>query len=289
VPLDAASFLHDVLVFTCTDHLTGTPGSSATPWNAEKAKMLLELLEKVEEKKDDQHCETSYRTWFVARLVHEILAGRLLHRHGSFDACIDRSKNIRHSPLSKVDLILGVPTLLVHLTFLHRLECLTTPNISSNSWQSFVGSLLAEWADSNLLATVVLSANMAFLALAGVTWPAVICSIISTSCSVGSIVIGVHHVWTHRKYCLEVVPTEYFSKAFRWTGTLKPLAFFLSLPMILFLWSLISFSASIALYSFDIQRPKFSYGISGGFFVVVLGLVVATLFFFYPAFRLSSS
>lgn len=146
---------------------------------------------------------------------------RLSHWHGSLDACIDRSKNIRPSPLRKMDLILGAPTFFVHLTLLHRLECLITPNISLIGWQSFIGSLLAEWSDSNLLvrsfllgrltflssnqATVVLSANMAFLALGGLTWPAVACSIISTSCSIGSIVIGVHHVWIHRKY-LETGP-----------------------------------------------------------------------------------
>ena len=122
-----------------------------------------------------------------------------------------------------MDFILGVPTFFVHLTFLRRLECLIPPNlnISSVSWHSLVRSLLVEWSDSNLLvrsfplerlrflssdqATVVLSANMAFLALGGITWPAVVCSIVSTFCSIGSIVIGVHHVWTHRKY-LEAAP-----------------------------------------------------------------------------------
>ena len=67
LPTDASSFLYDVLVFTCTgkrkgyvcsgasilliiflDHLTGVLGSSTTPWNADKAKIFLELLEKVE-------------------------------------------------------------------------------------------------------------------------------------------------------------------------------------------------------------------------------------------------
>lgn len=67
LPTDAPSFLRNVLVFTCTgkpkshfcsevsalliillDHLTGASGSSTTPWNADKAKIFLELLEKVE-------------------------------------------------------------------------------------------------------------------------------------------------------------------------------------------------------------------------------------------------
>jgi len=74
-------------------------------------------------------------------------------------------------------------------------------------------------------------------------------------------------------------------KAIPWTGTLKPLAFFLCLPMTLFMWSILSFSASIAFFSFGIQRQNISYGISGGFFGVVLCLVVATLLFFSPLFR----
>jgi len=78
-----------------------------------------------------------------------------VHRHGLLDACIDRFKNIYHSPVGKMDLILGVPTFFVHLTFLRRLECLFTPNcklnISSISWHSLFGSLLVEWSDSNLL------------------------------------------------------------------------------------------------------------------------------------------
>ncbi|KAH9006550.1 hypothetical protein EDB86DRAFT_3098166 [Lactarius hatsudake] len=61
-------------------------------------------------------------------------------------------------------------------------------------------SLLVEWLDSDLLATVFVSANVAFPALPVINALAQIASLTSTLFSMLPVVIGVHHVWRHRQH-----------------------------------------------------------------------------------------
>jgi len=175
-----------------------------------------------------------------------------------------------------------------HDTYVDRLEKVWADGIVSlYGWQNLLSSLLSEWSDSNLLATVTLSANMAFLALAELKDIAKTASTVSTFFAIGSIIIGVHHVWRHRvKVGTDAEHAgNYFQNATRTMGSLKPLAVFLSLPLILLSWALITLTFSVACYAFDDARLPSSYIVMGVILFVVVGVTAATVLFFWEIFR----
>jgi len=126
---------------------------------------------------------------------------------------------------------------------------------------------------------VVLSANMALLALPLLSKGARTASIISTLFSIGSIVVGLHHVRRFRdkrEMNARQVGT-YIRNAARLTGSLWPLSFFLSLPISFLAWSIIAFACSVSIYAFQMI---------GAFLSVVplaflLVIVILTLLFFW--------
>jgi len=202
------------------------------------------------------------------------------------DARTDRLVTVQRAPTSLVSLVLGVFTFYAHLTYIQRLENVWADGIVSfTGWQTLLRSLLAEWSDSNLLATVTLSANMAFLALAGLNMVPTMFSIMSTFLAIGSIAIGLHHVWRHRdKQDSDASRAgTYFRNAFQ-GGTFTRLAVSLSLPLILLSWSLVAFAAAVSAYSFQTPRNQVSYAFIGFSMGVVGSAVLWTTKFFFEIF-----
>jgi hypothetical protein len=66
--------------------------------------------------------------------------------------------------------------------------------------------------------------------------------------------------------------------------TIKLLAFFLSLPLVLLSWSLITFAFAIAMYAFNNQRPWWSYTWVGVALFVIVFIVASTILFFWGIF-----
>ncbi|CAA7270473.1 unnamed protein product [Cyclocybe aegerita] len=285
LPPEASSFLHGTLTYTCTDHKTSRE-SATTPWNAADAKLFLELLESLDEKHEENlpGYDKSYRTWFIARLLSLILHSRSVHRHGMIDALTDRLMNVHYTSRTLIDYMVGCLSLFTHLAYVQRLENVWAAGIvSCSGWRSLVSALLIEWSDTNLLATVTLSANMAFLALNDLSDKARTGSILSTLFAVGSIVVGLHHIWRHRDKRESTAEQAgvYFRNASRRTGNLKLLAFYLCLPLILLLWSLLVFTCSIATYAFESPRPMSTHGVAGGILLLVVVAVGTTIRFFW--------
>ena len=65
---------------------------------------------------------------------------------------------------------------------------------------------------------------------------------------------------------------------------MKPLAFFLSLPLILLSWSVLTFACSVSLYTFYETQPKASFVVTGVVFGTVVIIVLATMLFFWEIF-----
>jgi len=263
--------------------------SATTPWNAEDCKAFIDLLDGFE--KDTSGGTTfdddGYKTWFFARLICIILHSRSVHRFGMHDALTDRLAAVRRSRIGLIDIVAGSLSFWAHHTYVDRLENVWAGGVVSvGGWRSLITSLIIEWTDSNLLATVILSANMAFLALSQVTAVERTGSVISTFLAIGSIVVGLHHVWRHRvkKEASAGLAGIYFRNATLQSGTLKPLAFFLSLPLILLSWSVLTFACSVSLFTFYEPQPRTSYIITGVVFGTVVIIVLATMMFFWEIF-----
>jgi len=287
LPDDAAEFLRKALTYACTDHMTARE-SATSPWNAEDCKTFLDLLDVLEnDEKGVTFDDDGYKTWFVARLVCIILHSRSVHRFGMHDAVTDRLATARRSQIGLIDILAGGLSFWAHHAYVSRLENVWAGGVVSvGGWGSLVTSLVIEWSDSNLLATVILSANMAFISLSQVHAVERASSLISTFLALGSIVIGLHHVWRHRvkKDTSAGQAGIYFQNATLRSGSMKPLAFFLSLPLILLSWSVLTFACSVSVYTFYGRQPRASFVITGVVFGTVVIIVLATVSFFWEIF-----
>jgi len=287
LPQGAEDYLRGALTHACTEHMTSRESSTA-PWNAADCKTFIELLDGI---KDDV---STYKTWYVARLLVNILNSRFLHRYGMYEARTDRLASLelprpRQALAPLEDLITGVLFFCAPYTYVDRLEKVWADRVVSlEGWQKLLTSLLIEWSDSNLLATVTLSANMALLALNDLNSLSRTASIASSLFAIGSIVIGLHHVWRHRvKVDTDASQaTAYLQNATRTVPSLKFLAFFLSLPLVLLSWSLIVFAFAVSAYAFyePDSRTWWTYAIIGAVLAAVSGVVVSSMAFFWGIF-----
>lgn len=161
------------------------------------------------------------------------------YRYGMKEACTDRLASLekdraRNAPSSIESFMTAFFLFYAPYTYLDRLEKVWAErSVPAEGWQKLVASLLAEWSDSNLLVSASIrllieiascfdtgncyiivrrsshahrlvinhwfSANMAFLALQDIRSLSRTASIVSTNLAIGSIAVGLHHVWRHRQ------------------------------------------------------------------------------------------
>jgi len=118
-------------------------------------------------------------------------------------------------------------------------------------WKKLVDALIQEWTDTSLLATVLWTADMAFLAINDINIEAQLGSLISTALALSSIICALLQIRQHRgrtgaqshevAYYLDSVEGRYFG--------LLPLAINYSLPYALLVWSVAWFGIAIVFYS----------------------------------------
>ncbi|KAH8987900.1 hypothetical protein EDB92DRAFT_1948398 [Lactarius akahatsu] len=177
----------------------------------------------------------------------------------------------------------------VHLRDLERLW--TDEVIIETVWKSFMTKLLEEWGELILWSTVMLTANVGFLAIPGViisninnpltsaselkifTSAAQIASCMSVEASAGSIVIGmllVRHNRTKQKEDPAGASTYLYQNTHRIFG-LEPMAIIFSLPWALLMWAMVMFSIALLLLCFSISN------VSTRISVAVTSVIVAAL------------
>ncbi|KAF9534137.1 hypothetical protein CPB83DRAFT_889149 [Crepidotus variabilis] len=293
LPPGATKMLRCHLIFSATDRITF--GKRTPICSQEEAKLLVEFLEHFEDNPDD--FTSTFKTWYVARLLTYVYQLRNIYCYGTPNALVDRSLRLlpangpsMHTDVPAItllDAILGLLSLSAYWNYLHRIQEVWAEGIVSIfGWQDLVKGLLSEWSDSNLLATVTLSANMAFLALNPIAVARVF-SIISTFLSLGSIITGLHHLWKHRYKTQSnaISAATYFREQMRFTGNLRPLAWFLALPLVLLSWSLAWFAAAVGVYAFNGLDGNSAGGVAVA--ILVLALMLMAYVFFAKVIRVT--
>uniref|UniRef100_A0A0W0FRN8 WW domain-containing protein n=1 Tax=Moniliophthora roreri TaxID=221103 RepID=A0A0W0FRN8_MONRR len=138
------------------------------------------------------------------RLMSIFARQRFCHFHGQPSARLDRDRSVYRpsTQRSSHHLLLRLVSPIMFYgpdTYCRELETLWIDRfVYANSWSTFITSMHGEWQSISLLATVVLNANVALLAIQSVDEssamparsPAQITSYLSVIASVGSIVIG---------------------------------------------------------------------------------------------------
>ncbi|KAI0301621.1 hypothetical protein B0F90DRAFT_322641 [Multifurca ochricompacta] len=231
--------------------------------------------------------------WHISRVMIKIEAVRELYHYGTKKARVYRDIAVETPTWRKrlVDVLLFCVFFNSHRTYRERLES-TRPkgHVYLPDFRELMKSLLVEWSDSNLLATVFVSANVAFLSVPNNSAFPQIASLCSTLFSMLSIVIGVHHVWRHRRRAEadDNEASQYLRlRSHRLHGSLTLLACFLALPLAALLWAILSFTVAVAAFCFvstvgtDVQMRGLFAGVLG----VLLALAVLTLLVFWDAWR----
>ncbi|KAA1466618.1 hypothetical protein DENSPDRAFT_831480 [Dentipellis sp. KUC8613] len=242
--------------------------------------------------------------WHVARVMSDIERYRQRYQYGTQGSRIYRDVAVAE-PTWQVKIVDGLLFLFlfgVHRMYRERLER-TRPGgiIYLPDFQNMMKSLLVEWADSNLLATVFVSANVAFLAVPNVNSLQRTASLASTLFSMLSIVTGMHHIWRHRRRIdceledaiqyLRIDPDKRVKKLAQDGDQADPdlndltmLACFISFPVASSLWSILSFSVAVSAYC--IQDSLISGQSLLGTALGVVGLLgLLTLGWFKEAWR----
>ncbi|KAI9465737.1 hypothetical protein BJY52DRAFT_1183320 [Lactarius psammicola] len=228
--------------------------------------------------------------WHISRVMLKIETVRERYHYGTKKARVYRDIAVeRRTWRDRLeDVLLFCVLFNSHRTYKDRLES-TRPkgHVYLPDFRELIKSLLVEWSDSNLLATVFVSANVAFLALPNINALAQTASLVSTLFSMLSIVIGVHHVWRHRRRAdaddedasryLRLRPSGHH-------GSLTLLACLLALPLAALLWAILSFTVAVATFCF-VSTNVHTRPLLGTVLGVLLALAVLTLLVFWDAWR----
>ncbi|KAF8474433.1 hypothetical protein DFH94DRAFT_131009 [Russula ochroleuca] len=279
-PLDAYDELMGILMHGCIDVITSS--SSTLPYDNDEMRRMIRLVQGAKDAKGG----LAYYTAGITRLLSSFAHWRFLYFHGQKHARLIRDQSVYDKPKRERSLLITVLSPLLFLApevHLREMEKLWTDEVIVEMvWKSVMTKLVDEWDDLILWSTVMLTANVGFLAIPGVvlsnlsgtnitsasqvvifTSPAQIASSLSVLASIGSTMIGlllVHHNRTKQKED----PTGAVS------GYLH-LMCVPSLPWALLMWSMVIFFIALLLFCFKISN------VSTRIFVAMMSVLVATL------------
>ncbi|KDQ60237.1 hypothetical protein JAAARDRAFT_599981 [Jaapia argillacea MUCL 33604] len=191
-------------------------------------------------------------TWLASRLLGRILDDQWMRQYGIYDLPTRHVATTRKTRTWR-DIILGALLLRVPSMYLARLEgARMGANVSPReAWRRVLRSCLVEWSHSNVLAAIILCANMILITLGGYD-PPIVTSILSCFFAVGAIMTSIPLVVQYRTSLdTEVEQLDLVTCP---PGSPNTIAFTLSLPITLLSWSLVALASSIAIYAFRDTR-----------------------------------
>ncbi|KAG1857436.1 hypothetical protein F4604DRAFT_1931390 [Suillus subluteus] len=106
-------------------------------------------------------------------------------------------RNVAIPEFSLLEIILTLPLFGAHSMYWTRLRTRVKWAVHLPDFRTLMQQLLDEWADSNLLATIFVNANIVFLAVPGIDALQKTASLASSLFAMMSIAVEVHHVWRH--------------------------------------------------------------------------------------------
>ncbi|KAJ7204550.1 hypothetical protein B0H12DRAFT_1161088 [Mycena haematopus] len=226
--------------------------------------------------------------YHMGRVMHELAWARIKNNYGTLTVISPAPDSASDWEVATCDVCLALILCGTHENYRVRLEG-TVPNgkILLPKFRNLVRTLLSEWADSNLVATVLVSVNVGFLGIPGLTALQRSASIVSSLCALTSLITGLHHVWQHR----EKTDTEhddakeylYFFKLFTQRGPRKTkpttldmtlTAALLAIPLASLQWAVVSFMVAIAAYAFGAADHALVLVVVAALFVMASAMFV---------------
>ncbi|KAF7433193.1 hypothetical protein PC9H_005142 [Pleurotus ostreatus] len=150
-----------------------------------------------------------------------------------------------------------------------------------NNWECYINRLVREYSHFLLISTVLLSATVSFLAIENINQVARVGATISAFASLGSIIVGVFSIWKH-----QINTTTGGSFTYMYNARQKFLghhghAMLLSLPAVLLIWAITTFTLAMVAYTLqgitdlDVYDLKSSWIVVCSFIVVLVCVFLA--------------
>jgi len=225
--------------------------STSTYWTKPDMQQMLNTVQMLREAGDYTSAPI---VSMVGRLMGEFSLHKFVNFFGQPFARLDRDHNVvgekhKHSKAVKIlsPLLLYAPE--THFKGLR--DIFADEILALGPWTDFMQKIRSEWQEFVLYSTVLLNANVAFLAINNLPHAPQIASYVSTAASVGSIVTGLLLNREHRS--LDEVVTNgiaYLGKHTTGTMGLGALAVRYSLPYALLMWSMAAFLVALCLNCF---------------------------------------
>ncbi|KIJ66565.1 hypothetical protein HYDPIDRAFT_109616, partial [Hydnomerulius pinastri MD-312] len=255
---------------------TITSETSLAPFDGEELSRMLELTKDLEDSVGRQH---PHALCVLARFARMFARTKFFNFCGQIGARLDADQTVYYNHRQHKSFFLrcmspflfGAPD--VHAQGLKTIW--VDQLVNHISWKRFIDKLNSEWQEFTLYGTVVLNANVAFLAVPTINYPAEIASYVSMICSVGAIILGLLLVRQNRtkgRDSAEEAVSFMTRMTYSMFGT-ETLAVLYSLPFALLMWGMIFFVLAFAFLVFQgtDQVTRASVGSAAaliGFFVI---------------------
>ncbi|KAG2342328.1 hypothetical protein BDR05DRAFT_358684 [Suillus weaverae] len=277
VAQDILDELKELMLHATCDHLTTT--RSAAALSADELKQYFEIVKWI---RVNSSGDRAHAVVIIGRIMHTFCRNQYLNFHGQPCARLSVDQTVRGwSYKPSIYMTIFAPLLcmapVAHVRSLHT--SFVDDLASTSEWKIFITRLNGQLQNLNLLGTVLLGANVGFLAIQSVDAgagrsPTQIASYISLVLSFGSISLGLTFI------TLDLTGRDRGSEASRFLQRmndgkhgLEKLAMIYSLPYALLMWSMLFF---IMAFSSEWCRPgdAVSRSIVGTVLLIVCGLVV---------------
>ncbi|KAF9568673.1 hypothetical protein CPC08DRAFT_746116 [Agrocybe pediades] len=222
----------------------------------------------------------------LARIMYVFVHSRFLDWHGEAHARIERNFSVYGQAVnSRTWLVKSMSMVLFFAPEFHlrTLQNMWVDNIMHKSvWHESMKKMNDEWQEFVLFATVMLNANVAFLAIQSVDTdtdpyrsPAQISSYMSVVASIGSIVLGLLLIRQNRTKNRESADDvqAFLTKITHPRLGLETLAILYSLPYALLMWGLVCFLAAFSFVCFQ-DSSSATRALVGSLCFVVVVLVI---------------
>ncbi|KAI0296393.1 hypothetical protein BC826DRAFT_934163 [Russula brevipes] len=258
LPSDTYDELMGILTHGCIDVMTSR--SSTFPYDVDTMYKMIKLAQNAKKANGGE----AYYTAGATRLLSFFAHWRFLYFHGQRHARLVRDETVYEKPKRERSMFITLLSPLLFLApevHLREVEKLWTDEVVIETvWKSFMTKLLKEWDDLILWSTVMLTANVGFLAIPGVilsnlsgspltsasdvvifTSSTQIASCVSIEASIASIVVAL------------LLATYLFKNTHKTFG-FEPMAIIFSLPWALLMWSMVVFFIALLLLCFTISN-----------------------------------
>lgn len=245
----------DMLIYAECDHLTSR--HSTAPFDVNETKEYISIIDSIKvHPSPEQSMQRCHAAIVIGRIMYAFSRNHFINSHG--ETCVRLAFEQTVHPYTPSLLIVMVapflfldPVALVRE--LHTIFVDNTP--SSERWNAFNLNLNGQLQDSTLLATVLLNANVGFLAInsvdAGGRSPTQVASYMSLVSSLGSMILGLLLV-SHNRTMGQlgtILQTEVFLSGLgEKERRLERLAIIYSLPKTLLMWGMIFFFAAFSVH-----------------------------------------